>query len=238
MHRSKPMLMVAILSAILSAPTIAAPPPSANPALDSDAARINYSVGFQVGSDFKRQGVASDPAAMAKGMRDAVEGRKPMMSDKEMTATLRKLKHQIVADQRAERRRKSDEYRAEGRDFLASNAKKPGIVVLPSGLQYEVLRKADGRSPARDDSVTVNYRGHLLDGTEFDSSYRRGGPATFQVNGVIPGWTEALQLMKVGEKWRLFIPPELAYGSQGAGGVIPPNATLVFDVEVIGLEDK
>ncbi|MGD8690428.1 MAG: FKBP-type peptidyl-prolyl cis-trans isomerase [Gammaproteobacteria bacterium] len=206
-----------------------AAPASGDTALQSETARINYSVGFQVGTDFRRQGVGSDPEAMARGMRDAVEGHAPLMTDQEMTETLQKLKRRIVADQRAEQRRKSDEYRAEGRDFLGANAKKPGVVVLPSGLQYQILRKADGRSPGRDDAVTVNYIGRTLDGTEFDSSYRQGKPATFQVNGVIPGWTEALQLMKEGEKWRLYIPPELAYGERGPLA----DRTLIFEVELL-----
>jgi FKBP-type peptidyl-prolyl cis-trans isomerase FklB len=128
--------------------------------------------------------------------------------------------------------------KAEGEAFLAENKKKEGVKTTPSGLQYKVIKPGKGKKPKSSDTVTVNYRGTLIDGTEFDSSYKRGQPATFQVSGVIPGWTEALQLMEEGAKWQLFIPSNLAYGERGAGGVIGPNATLIFEVELISIQEK
>ncbi|MDX1815211.1 MAG: FKBP-type peptidyl-prolyl cis-trans isomerase, partial [Thermodesulfobacteriota bacterium] len=145
-------------------------------------------------------------------------------------------KKKIVAAQREERKKAAEKNLAEGKSFLEKNAKKEGVKTLPSGLQYKVLKKGSGISPKKTDTVTVNYKGTLIDGTEFDSSYKRGKPATFRVGGVIAGWTEGLQLMKPGAKWQLFIPPNLAYGERGAGARIAPNSTLIFEVELVSVQ--
>jgi FKBP-type peptidyl-prolyl cis-trans isomerase FklB len=198
--------------------------------------KISYSVGYQVGGDFKRQGVELDPKLFLKGFQDAMSGAKPHMTPQEMNQTLVDLKKKIVADERKDRQAKAQKALAEGEAFLAANAKKEGVVTHPSGLQYKVLREGAGASPKATDNVTVNYRGTLVDGTEFDSSYKRNKPATFRVDRVIPGWTQALTMMKTGAKWQLFIPAKLAYGDRGAGTKIPPGSTLIFDVELVSVQ--
>jgi FKBP-type peptidyl-prolyl cis-trans isomerase FklB len=198
--------------------------------------RISYSVGYQVGGDFKRQGVTLNPDLFVKGVQDAMSGAKPLMTQQEMNSTLVDLKKKIMTAQREEQKKAAEKNLADGKKFLEGNAKKEGVKTLPSGLQYKVIAKGSGASPKRTDSVTVHYKGTLIDGTEFDSSYKRGKPATFRVDGVIAGWTEGLQLMKPGAKWLLFVPPNLAYGERGAGSRIGPNSTLVFEVELISVE--
>jgi len=155
------------------------------------------------------------------------------MPPEEMNRTLVELKRKSRRHRRRKQKRAAEKNLAEGKKFLQENAKKEGVTILPSGLQYQVIEKGSGDSPKRTDTVTVQYKGTLLDGTEFDSSYKRGYPATFRVTGVIAGWTEALQLMKPGAKWRLFIPSNLAYGERGSSSKIPPNSTLIFEVELI-----
>ena len=186
--------------------------------------RLNYSLGFQIGDSLRRQGVKVSPDVLLKGIQDALSASEPLMSLEEMKKTL--------ASERQEKRKMAEQYWREGQEFLANNAKKPGVVTLPSGLQYKVIREGTGKSPGTNDSVTVDYRGTLINGQEFDSSYRKGEPATFRVDGVIKGWTEALQLMKEGAKWQLFIPPDLAYGRRGP----LENQTLIFDVELISVK--
>jgi len=205
------------------------------PEVKTDKDKISYSVGYQVGGDFKRQGAEINPDMMLQGIRDALSGTTPRMTQQEMNRTLVDLKKKIVADQRETQQKMGEKNLAEGKTFLAANGKKEGMVTLPSGLQYKVLAEGKGKSPGPTDSVTVHYRGTLIDGTEFDSSHKRGKPATFQVNRVIAGWTEALQLMKPGAKWQLFIPANLAYGERGAGSRIGPNAALVFEVELLSV---
>ncbi len=198
--------------------------------------RISYSVGYQVGGDFKRQGVTLNPDLFVKGVQDAMSGTKPLMTQQEMNSTLVDLKKKIMTAQREEQKKSAEKNLVEGKKFLEGNARKEGVTTLPSGLQYKVIAKGTGASPKKTDSVTVHYKGTLIDGTEFDSSYKRGQPATFRVDGVIAGWTEALQKMKPGAKWLLFIPPNLAYGERGAGSRIGPNSALVFEVELISVE--
>jgi len=195
--------------------------------------RIGYSIGYQIGGDFKRQGVDLKSDLVVQGMRDAVQGAKPLLTPEEMNRTLVELKRKVTAAQQEERKMAAEKSRAGGEAFLAENARKEGVVTLPSGLQYKILKDGAGASPQATDNVTVHYRGTLIDGTEFDSSHKRNQPATFRVNGVIRGWTEALQMMKPGAKWQLFIPAKLAYGERGAGSTIPPNSTLIFEVELL-----
>jgi FKBP-type peptidyl-prolyl cis-trans isomerase FklB len=203
------------------------------PEIRDENDRISYSIGHQIGGDFKRQGVDLKPDLVVQGIQDALKGDKPRMTPEEMNKTLVELKRKVTAAQQEERKMAAEKSRAEGEAFLAENAKKEGVVTLPSGLQYKILKDGTGASPQATDNVTVHYRGTLIDGTEFDSSHKRNQPATFRVSGVIRGWTEALQRMKPGAKWRLFIPAKLAYGERGTGSAIPPNSALIFEVELL-----
>lgn len=199
--------------------------------LKNENDRLSYSYGFKIGESLKHNEVTVNPEVLTKGLQDVLSGAKPLMTEEDMRSSLQRLQDKLRVAKYAERKKKAEEYRGEGRDFLAANAKKPGVVTLSSGLQYKVLKEGTGKSPGAHDSVTVNYRGTLINGQEFDSSYRKGKPATFRVDGVIKGWTEALQLMKKGAKWQLFIPPDLAYGERGALA----DRTLIFDVELISV---
>jgi FKBP-type peptidyl-prolyl cis-trans isomerase FklB len=199
--------------------------------LETDTDRINYSLGYQIGGDFKRQGVEVNPDAVVRGMQDALSGGEPLMSPPEMHQTLVELKRKIVAEQQKRRGEDAERRRVEGRKFLEQNAKKEGVVTLPSGLQYKVIKKGTGKSPGPTDEVTVNYEGRLVDGKVFDSSAKHGKPATFRLNAVIKGWGEALQLMKEGGKSELYMPAKLAYGERGPLA----DRTLIFDVELISV---
>ncbi len=201
--------------------------------LESLEGRSSYAVGIDIGRNLRRTAVEFDLSSLTRGIYDVLGERELQLTDEEMAELLRDLaaKSQLAQAQRREellQRNKED-----GDAFLAANSKKDGVITTTSGLQYEVLAEGSGPKPAATDRVSVNYRGSLVDGTEFDSSERRGGPATFVVNQVIDGWTEALQLMSVGSKYRLAIPSELAYGENGSGPAIGPNATLIFDVELL-----
>jgi len=203
--------------------------------ITSDNDKISYSVGYQIGGDFKRQDMDLNSAVLLKGIEDALSGSEPLLNPQEQRATLVELKKQVAARKQEAQKKAAQENLDKAQAFLAENAKKEGVKTLPSGLQYKELKAGEGKTPGPEDKVTVQYRGSLIDGTEFDSSYKRGKPATFQVNRVIKGWTEAMQLMKEGSMWELYIPPELAYGDRGAGGTIPPNSALVFEVELISV---
>ncbi|XPS89750.1 Mip: outer membrane protein MIP (peptidyl-proly cis-trans isomerase, FKBP-type) [Desulfosarcina variabilis str. Montpellier] len=204
--------------------------------LTSTRDKISYSIGTRIGNDFSRQQLDINPDILIQGIKDAMAGDEMLMTEAQIQDVLRKFQQEQMAAQQAQMKVIGEKNAKEGAAFLAENAKKDGVVTLPSGLQYKILTKGKGKNPTPTDTVTVNYRGTLIDGREFDSSYKRGQPATFSVNGVIPGWTEALQLMKAGAKWQLFIPGELAYGERGAGQTIGPNATLIFDVELISIK--
>jgi len=199
--------------------------------LDNDTARINYSLGYQIGGDFKRQGVELNPEAVVKGMQDALSGSEPLMPQQEMNATLVELKRKVVAEQQKQRRQSDLQIEAEGKEYLEENAKKPGVVTTASGLQYKIIEAGSGKSPGPTDTVTVNYRGTLINGNEFDSSYDKGKPVTFPLNGVIKGWTEGLQLVKEGGKIQLFIPSALAYGDRGPLA----HQALIFVVELVSV---
>lgn len=207
-----------------------------DPMIKDETDRINYSLGYQIGGDFKRQGVQISPELLVKGIQDVLTDADPMMTPEEMNRTLVELKRKIVADQQAALKKEADDNLAGATGFLLENKTREGVVTLPSGLQYRIVREGKGATPGAADKVTVHYRGTLTDGTEFDSSYGRGQPATFQANQVIAGWNEALQLMKEGAKWELFIPPALAYGSRGVGDKIKPNSALIFEVELLSVE--
>jgi FKBP-type peptidyl-prolyl cis-trans isomerase FklB len=198
------------------------------PELKTDPEKNGYSVGYDIGRSLKRQLVDMDADAAAQGLKDAMGGAAPALPDLEM--------QQRFASVRQESAKKIPEKnKQEGEAFLAKNKGAKGVKTTASGLQYKVVTAGKGKLPKAEDTVTVNYRGTLIDGTEFDSSYKRGQPATFPVKGVIGGWTEALQLMKEGSKWMLYIPSSLAYGERGAGHLIGPNSTLVFEVELVSI---
>ena len=196
--------------------------------------KVSYIIGMEVGSNLKKQGINVDPTILAKGIQDALTDKKPLLTEQEIQETMAAFQKEMTAKQ-AESSKKN---KAEGEAFLAENKKKEGVKTRPSGLQYKVIKAGTGKKPKSTDTVTAHYRGTLINGTEFDSSYKRGQPVSFPVSGVIPGWTEALQLMEVGAKWQLFIPSNLAYGEQGAGGDIGPNATLIFEVELVSIQEK
>ena len=195
----------------------------------------SYSLGYQFGQSLKAQGVDIDLDIYAAGIRDSLGGKEPRMSQEEIRATVANLRQRVAAVQQKALKEQADKNYKEGEDFLIDNARKEGVKSLPSGLQYKILRPGSGRAPKAADTVTVHYRGTLINGSEFDSSIGRGQPQTFKVDGVIPGWTEALQLMKEGDKWQIFIPANLAYGEKGAPPRIPPNSTLIFEVELISV---
>jgi FKBP-type peptidyl-prolyl cis-trans isomerase FklB len=203
--------------------------------LKTENDRVNYSVGHQIGGDFKRQEVELNPQALVQGIEDALEGTELLMTTDEMRTTLVDLKKRIMAAQREKATQVTTQNLTAAEVFLAENATEEDVKTLPSGLQYKVMNEGSGTTPGAADKVTVHYRGTLTDGTEFDSSYSRNKPASFGVNRVIPGWTEALQLMQEGDKWQLFIPPKLGYAERGAGSKIPPNSALIFEVELLSI---
>ena len=197
--------------------------------------RISYSIGADIGKNFKRSEIDIDPKTLAAGMVDALAG-KTLLTEEEMKDTLQKFQTEMMTKMQAKQKESGDKNTKDGEAFLAANAKKEGVKVTASGLQYKVIKSGTGKTPKATDTVKTHYHGTLIDGTVFDSSIERKEPVTFPVNGVIPGWTEALQLMKEGDKWQLFIPAKLAYGERGAGQKIGPNSALVFEVELLSIE--
>ncbi len=210
----------------------------ATQALKDQKDRVSYVIGMDIGTNLKRQSIEINPDILLRGLRDGLSGSKPLMTDQEMRETIAAFQKEIQAKQEEVAKKMGEKNKKEGESFLAENKKKEGVVTLASGLQYKVLKKGGGKKPKLTDTVTTHYKGTLIDGTEFDSSYRRNQPVSFPVNGVIAGWTEALQLMEEGAKWQLFIPSSLAYGERGAGPQIGPNATLIFEVELISIQEK
>jgi len=204
--------------------------------LKDEKDRVSYSIGSDIGHRLKSQSVDIDPEILAKGIKDSYMGNKPLMTDQEVRETLIAYQKEMRAKQEERAKALGEKNKKEGEAFLAENKKKEGVKVLPSGLQYKVITEGTGKTPKLTDTVTVNYTGTLVDGTEFDSTYKRGEPAKFPVDKVIPGWTEALQLMKEGAKWQIFIPSDLAYKEKGAGNIIGPNATLIFDIELVSIK--
>jgi FKBP-type peptidyl-prolyl cis-trans isomerase FklB len=205
--------------------------------LESLTDRVGYGIGLRIGRDFRAQQVAIDPRVLLKGVEDGLSGAAPLLSEEEIQQALTALQAELNERQKKRRQTLAEENRRAGQAFLEQNGKKAGVVTLPSGLQYQVLRPGEGKTPNQNDRVTVHYRGRLVDGTEFDSSYARNKPATFPVAGVIPGWSEALQRMPAGAQWRICLPPDLAYGSQGAGPMIGPEAVLIFEIELLSVDE-
>jgi FKBP-type peptidyl-prolyl cis-trans isomerase FklB len=203
--------------------------------LSSNKEKISYIIGRDMAANFQKQGLDVDPDIFLQGFKEALSGTASQLKPEEVQAAMTALQQEMQSRQASNQGRLAEANKQEGEAFLAENKKREGVVTLPSGLQYMVLKEGTGTSPGPSDRVTTHYHGTLIDGTVFDSSYERGQPATFPVNGVISGWTEALQRMQEGAKWRLFLPSHLAYGAQGAGEDIGPNSTLIFDVELISV---
>lgn len=213
---------IAAIFALQATATLAAKP-------SSDADKFSYAIGFQVGQGFKRDNIKVNTQVMAEAINDVLNDKAPQISMDEMRAAMESAQKKLLAA----RASKGDKAKADGQAFLAANKKKAGVITLDSGLQYKVLLSGKGKQPTAEASITAHYRGALIDGKEFDSSYRRKAPATFNVNQVIPGWKEVLPLMHEGDKWQVFIPSELAYGERGSSSAIGPNETLVFEIELI-----
>jgi FKBP-type peptidyl-prolyl cis-trans isomerase FklB len=204
--------------------------------LTTDKDKLSYSIGADLGKNFKTQGIEINPDALAKGMQDGMSGTQLILTEQQMKDVLNKFQKDLMAKRSTEFNKKSDENKSKGEAFLKDNKGKTGVVVLPSGLQYKVVESGTGAKPGKADTVTVEYTGHLIDGTVFDSTEKTGKPATFQVSQVIPGWTEALQLMPAGSTWEIYVPSGLAYGPRSVGGPIGPNETLIFKIHLISVK--
>ncbi len=225
-------LLVMALSIVFLASVVSA---EENVALKDQKDKVNYSIGMDIGNTLKRLSVDVNFDILVQGIRDVLSGNKTLLTAQESRDIIIAFQKEMTAKQTERMKELGEKNKKEGETFLAENKIKEGVITRPSGLQYKVIKEGTGEMPKPTDTVTTHYSGTLIDATEFDSSYRRGQPATFKVNGVIPGWTEALQMMKAGSKWRLFVPPHLAYGERGTGRDIGPNATLIFDVELLSI---
>lgn len=198
--------------------------------------KVSYSIGIDIGKSLQKQKLEINPDVFLAGLKDGMSDKYSLLPEEDIKQTLMSLQNELFEKQKTEMKAVAEKNLSEGQKFLAENKKRKDVVSLPSGLQYRIIKEGRGDSPKATDTVKTNYIGKLIDGKKFDSSYDRGEPAQFAVNAVIPGWTEALQLMKPGAKWELFIPANLAYGEQGIGSVIGPNSTLIFEVELMGVE--
>ncbi|MFN2476481.1 MAG: FKBP-type peptidyl-prolyl cis-trans isomerase [Chthoniobacterales bacterium] len=226
------ILSIGIVTLLLAAPAFA----EDKTELKTEKDKVSYSIGLDIGTTFKKQSMDIDPAALLKGLQDGVAGTKPLMTEEQVKETMTAYSKSMTEKQTAVAKEAGDKNAAVGDKFLAENKTKEGVKTTPSGLQYKVLKEGNGPMPKETDTVETHYRGTLLSGKEFDSSYKRNEPASFPVNRVIKGWTEALQMMKVGSKYELWIPPALGYGERGAGQDIGPNETLHFEVELLGIK--
>jgi FKBP-type peptidyl-prolyl cis-trans isomerase FklB len=212
--------------------------PAAAAALTTAKDKQSYALGMNIGMGMHRQGLEVNPDLVMRGFKDSFAGGKTAMTEDEARAALTELQTEMKKKMQEKAQVAGAANKKEGDAFLTANKGKEGVVTLPSGLQYKILKEGTGPKPTASDTVVCNYKGTLIDGKEFDSSYKRGEPATFPVGGVIKGWTEALQLMPVGSKWQLFIPADLGYGDRGAGADIGPGATLIFEVELMSIQEK
>jgi FKBP-type peptidyl-prolyl cis-trans isomerase FklB len=200
--------------------------------------KASYAIGMNIGKGLHKDSVDVDPAILLRGLKDGMAGGKTLLTDDEAKSAMVAIQADLRKKQEAKMAIAGDANKKEGDEFLAANKTKEGVVTLPSGLQYKILKEGTGPKPSASDSVVCNYKGTLIDNTEFDSSYKRGQPATFPVGQVIKGWTEVLQLMPVGSKWQVFVPSDLAYGPRAPGGAIGPNATLIFEIELLSIQGK
>jgi len=211
--------------------------PAAASAFKNQKEKLSYAIGMEMGKGVKTQGIDVDPALLTQGLNDALSGGKPRMSEEELKQVITALQQDLRQKQTASQQAAGAENKAKGDAYLAENAKKDGVVALPDGLQYKILTAGQGKKPAEADTVLCNYKGTFIDGTEFDSSEKAGKPVPFEVKNVIPGFKEVLQLMPVGSKWQVFIPSSLGYGERGAGSVIGPNSALIFEIELVGIQE-
>jgi FKBP-type peptidyl-prolyl cis-trans isomerase FklB len=225
-------LVLALLMMSVPAAAIA----QTTPELKTEKDKLSYAMGMDLGGQLKARSVDIDPATFAQGLKDVLSGSKTALTEDEAKTAISALQMEMVQKNLADLKAAGEKNKAEGDAFLATNKSKEGVVTLPSGLQYKVITAGRGPKPTLEQTVVCQYRGTLIDGQEFDSSYKRGQPTSFPVNGVIKGWTEALQLMPVGSKWQLFVPSHLAYAERGAGQNIGPNATLIFEIELVGIK--
>ena len=242
---SKVLILIIVLTTLVAwqptssaqtTTTVASTQPVETSEFKTDIDRRSYALGVRLGMGFKADGIKIDPAILARAIGEVLAGKPLAMEEQQMMQIITDLQKELIVRKQVELKLLAEKNLAEAKAFLAENAKKKDVKVLPSGLQYKVLTEGTGDIPKATDTVKTHYVGTLIDGKEFDSSYRRGQPAVFGVNRVIPGWTEALQLMKTGAKWQVVIPPELAYKETGAGQSIPPNAVLIFELELLGIE--
>lgn len=207
-----------------------------SPALATDMDKLSYSIGSDLGKNFKRQGIEVNAVTMAKGIQDGMSGGTLLMTEQQMKDTLTKFQKDLMAKRTAEFNKKSTENKSKGEKFLKENKAKPGVVTLADGLQYKIITAGKGDKPTKEDTVTVEYKGRLISGEVFDSTEKTGKPATFKLSQVIPGWTEALQLMPAGSTWEVYVPAALAYGSRNVGGPIGPDETLIFNIHLISIK--
>jgi FKBP-type peptidyl-prolyl cis-trans isomerase len=235
---SSAFLAAAALPALAQQAKPAAAAPAIPDALKDPQAQVSYAIGLNVGAGLRHDGITVDPAMVTQGIRDATTGATPMLTQEQVRAALTKLQADVQARRDERAAHAAETNKTEGAAFMKANGAKPGVTTLPNGLEYEVLTAGTGPKPTSDDVVVCNYRGTLIDGTEFDSSYKRGQPDSFPVGGVIKGWTEILQKMPTGSKWRVAIPAALAYGEHGAPPDIGPNAVLLFDIELLSIQPK
>jgi FKBP-type peptidyl-prolyl cis-trans isomerase FklB len=228
--------MAVVFGMVMMANTVLA---SETSELTTPKEKASYAIGMEMGNSLTKNGIDINPDLLTKAIKDVLTGQKTQLTDQEAGSILTDLQKEMQGKRQEKMKALGEKNKIEGEAFLAENTKKAGVKTLPSGLQYKVITEGKGKSPSATDTVTVQYTGRLVDGTEFDSSSKRGQAATFAVNGVIKGWTEALQLMQEGSKWQLFLPSNLAYGETGTvGGPIGPNAALIFDVELVSLQAK
>ena len=219
------------------APAAQAAAPAPASAFKTQKEKLSYAIGMEMGKGVKAQGIDVDPGVLVQGLNDALSDAKSQMSEAELRQVISGLQQEIRQKQMQAQEAAAMENKSKGDAFLAENAKKDGVVALPDGLQYKILTTGQGKKPIETDTVLCNYKGTFVDGTEFDSSAQAGKPVPFEVKNVIPGFKEVLQLMPVGSKWQVFVPPTLAYGERGAGGVIGPNATLIFEIELVSIQE-
>jgi FKBP-type peptidyl-prolyl cis-trans isomerase FklB len=204
--------------------------------LQTQKGKVSYSIGLDIGRNMKRQSIEVNIDLLMRGLKDGLGNGKPALSDSDMQQTMAAWQREMMAKMNEVQKKVGEKNKKEGEAFLAENKKKPGIVTLPSGLQYKILKDGTGKSPKPTDTVVTQYRGTLINGKEFDSSYKRGQPLTFRVSQMIAAWGEALQMMKVGSKWQLFVPSNLGYGEIGSGQDIGPNAALIFEIELLSIK--
>jgi FKBP-type peptidyl-prolyl cis-trans isomerase FklB len=214
----------------------AAPAPKPATAFKTQKEKLSYAIGMEMGKGVKAQGIDVDSGVLLQGLKDALTDAKPQMSEDELRQVIGALQQEMRQKQMQAEEAAAAENKTKGEAFLAANAKKDGVVALPDGLQYKIITAGEGKKPVETDTVLCNYKGTFLDGTEFDSSTQMGKPVPFEVKSVIPGFKEVLQLMSVGSKWQVFVPSNLAYGERGAGNVIGPNATLIFEIELVSIQ--